>query len=154
MVEKRICTDTAAFCLYDLDALTHRLADVCDWWSIERDELAELNAGNCLIFGTGTDGSFDFEVADDRRIASADIEVVIRAPSGKLYLGAGEDISGEEDQPEEGSEHYPGLFLEVERGNYLVSLKRSGALIRVGLERTDRAAANQVAESLRLVDAA
>ena len=155
MVAKRIATSTAAFCLFDLAALTHRLDDSCDWWSIERDELTEINAGNCLIFGTGYDGGFGFEVTLGQGLASPELEVAIRAPSGKLYLGAGEDISGEDDQPEEHSEHYPGLFLHVEPGNYLVSVKTTGtAEIAIGIEKTERRAVNQVARSLRLGDGA
>ncbi|MDH3641474.1 MAG: DUF6386 family protein [Gammaproteobacteria bacterium] len=152
MVSKLISTGTAAFCVFDLEAMTHRLADSCDWWSVERDELAEINAGNCLIFGTGYDGGFDFDITQGRGLASPDVEVVIRAPSGRIYVGAGEDISGEDDQPEENSEYYRGLFLNVERGNYVVTVKRTGATIGVGLERTNREAVNHVAQQLRLAD--
>ncbi len=155
MITKRIATSTAAFCVFDLEALTHRLADSCDWWSIERDELAEINAGNCLIFGTGYDGGFEFEVTTGSALSSPDVEVVIRAPSGKIYLGAGEDISGEEDQPEENSEHYAGLFLHLEVGNYVVSVKKAGAAtIEIGLQPTDREASNRVEQSPRIGDAA
>ena len=92
MARKVIGTSTAAFCVFDREALTHRLADSCDWWSIERDELAEVNAGNCLIFGTGTDGGFEVDVTEGRGVPSPDVAVVIRAPSGKIYLGAGEGV--------------------------------------------------------------
>ncbi|WP_431089630.1 DUF6386 family protein [Paenibacillus sp. 8b26] len=39
-------TDTATLCIFDTEALKHRLDDEPDWWSIEEDELGELNQGN------------------------------------------------------------------------------------------------------------
>ena len=42
-------TGTATMCLFDLASLKHRVEEPSDWWSIPEDELAEVNAGNCLF---------------------------------------------------------------------------------------------------------
>ncbi|MGM1019737.1 MAG: DUF6386 family protein [Bacillota bacterium] len=50
-------TDTATFCLFDTEALKHRLDDEPDWWSVEEDELGELNQGNVAFFNLRADGT-------------------------------------------------------------------------------------------------
>ncbi|MFK4304403.1 MULTISPECIES: DUF6386 family protein [unclassified Paenibacillus] len=47
-------TDTATLCVFDTEALKHRLDDEPDWWSIEEDELGELNQGNVALFNLFT----------------------------------------------------------------------------------------------------
>lgn len=49
-------TDTATICIYDIDALKHRLNDDADWWSVEKDELEEVNKGNVMFVNIGNDG--------------------------------------------------------------------------------------------------
>ena len=43
-------TDTATLAIFDPAALAHRITDTADWWSIAEDALAEINAGNCLLY--------------------------------------------------------------------------------------------------------
>ncbi|MDR6110526.1 hypothetical protein QE451_002187 [Paenibacillus sp. SORGH_AS338] len=49
----QVMTDTATLCIYDLQALKHRLEDTSDWWSIPEDELLEVNLGNIAFLNVG-----------------------------------------------------------------------------------------------------
>lgn len=91
-------TDTATLCIYDLSALKHRLADDVDWWSIADDELEEVNNGNIAFIDLGSDGRFRVEVTDDAAPASA-ISVLLNCPTGKLFVGAGEEVSADGLEP-------------------------------------------------------
>lgn len=102
-------TDTATLCLYDLAALKHRLEDTSDWWSIPVDELAEANAGHCLFLNLGADGVYEVEWSledveeDSDPDDGAEREKVyhLQVPSGHVYLGAADDVTGGELEPDE-----------------------------------------------------
>ena len=149
-IKKLIGTGTAAFCIFDLEALAHRLDDDCDWWSVEEDEVEEINKGNCIIFGTGIDGGFDFEIFENEVISEPNLEVIIKAPSGKIYIGAGEEISGGNTYPKENSQYYNGIFLNLEKGNYLVTIKNDSSNIKVAISKTNKDAINKLTEPLMI----
>ena len=77
---------------------------------------------------------------------------MIRAPSGKIYISLGDDISGEDDEPDENSKYYQGGFLDVEKGNYLVSVKKVDTTIHIAINKTAKPANNQIDRQLRLTD--
>lgn len=85
-------TDTATIVVFDLKAIKHRVSDAPDWWSIKQDELHELNQGNIAFFNVGQDGSYSVSVAED--IAEEDGSLYLSFPSGKVFIGAGEDTTG------------------------------------------------------------
>lgn len=149
-IKKLIGTDTAAFCIFDLAALHHRLTDTCDWWSLEELELEEINKGSCIVFGTGVDGGFEFHVLEGETVSSPSIEAVIRVPSGQIYIGPGEHITGEDFAPEEGSGDYNGIFLTKEKGHYLVSIRNDKADVFVSFTKSDRDAVNDFKDPLRI----
>lgn len=113
----QVFTDTAALCLYDLAALKHRVEDTPDWWSIPEDELAEVNAGNCLFLNLGEDGQYEVHWSLDDSVKEVETARVyhLRVPSGTVYLGAAGDVTGGELEPDESC---GGMLLQLEPGNY------------------------------------
>jgi hypothetical protein len=144
LAEKTISTDTASFAVFDNAALAHRFNDSCDWWSVPSAELHEVRSGNCVIFGTGCDGAFEFSVEVAPPSSEPSFLVVISAPSGRLYVGPGEDLPGDGMQPAEGSHHYCGLFVDVEPGNHSVAVASSGSKVSINITRTNEPAQNQI----------
>lgn len=130
-------TDTATLCLYDLAALKHRFEDTSDWWSIPEDELAEVNAGHCLFLNLGADGVYEVEwgLEEDAEVGSgpdyvAEREKVyhLQVPSGHVFLGAAEDVSGGELEPDETCE---GVLLHLKPGNYACMISREVSRIAI-----------------------
>lgn len=139
-------TDTATMCIYDLEALKHRIADDCDWWVMPEDELKEVNEGNVIFVGLGEDGSF--EVILEPLSAKADLEVTIRCPSGKVFIGAAEEVTSEGMEPVciRG-----GVFLSVAVGFHRVLLKRLGdRRIGVAFEQVTEVPQIELSEPLRI----
>ncbi|WP_421892562.1 DUF6386 family protein [Paenibacillus sp.] len=133
-------TDTATLCLYDLAALKHRTQDTSDWWSIPEDELAEVNAGHCLFLNLGADGAYEVEwsLEEDAEVGSgpdyvAEREKVyhLQVPSGEVFLGAAEDVSGGELEPDETCE---GVLLQLKPGNYACIISREASRIAIVLK--------------------
>jgi len=116
-------TDTATICIYDIDALKHRLNDDADWWSVEKDELEEVNKGNVMFVNIGNDGKYRVEVIDkDVNINNKNsVECNIKVPSGRVFIGAGEEVTSDGLEPEciRG-----GTFINLNHNNYLVTLYR------------------------------
>ncbi|RAU47874.1 MULTISPECIES: DUF6386 family protein [unclassified Pseudomonas] len=121
-----VITDTATVVVFDLAAMKHRLSDTPDWWSIREDELHETNQGNIAFFNVGQDGKYDIAIVQD--IADEDGEVYIGFPSGKVFIGAGEDTTGGDLEPD-GSESIQGDILEFTPGNYKVKYKKDGGKV-------------------------
>lgn len=126
----RITTDTATICMFDPTCLRHRIDDAGDWWSIPRDELSEVNAGNALILNVGSDGSYDvsFEEAPMEGMRC----FALRIPSGRLFVGQGEQLSGGGLEPDA---QWGGEFREVEPDHYIFGLLRRGNELHVHLEK-------------------
>ncbi|WP_434749943.1 DUF6386 family protein [Paenibacillus amylolyticus] len=135
-------TDTATLCCYDLASLEHRLQDTPDWWSIPEDELEEVNAGHCLFLNLGEDGTYDVqwivsEAAYDEAEARAEQSMTyyLQVPSGKVYLGAADDVSGGELEPDELSQ---GIFLQLNSGNYACTVFKKANQISVTIQPGDQ----------------
>lgn len=121
-------TNTATVCVFDPAGLRHKLADDCDWWSIASAELAAVNAGQAAFFNLGSDGVYD--VALHGALAEAQASVQIAVVSGRIYIGAGEDVSGAGLEPDAAC---GGLFLDLPAGNYCVQARRDCARISLAL---------------------
>ncbi|MFC3947633.1 MULTISPECIES: DUF6386 family protein [Serratia] len=114
-------TDTATLSIFDLVSLKHRVSDDADWWSIPEDELEEVNKGNVLFLNLGEDGQYTVRVVDD--ISENYKSLFLNVPSGKVFVGAGEDTSGGDLEPD-GSDYMSGVFLILDIGNYEVRFRR------------------------------
>ncbi|HFF8943334.1 TPA: DUF6386 family protein [Serratia marcescens] len=114
-------TDTATLSIFDLVSLKHRVSDDADWWSIPEDELEEVNKGNVLFLNLGEDGQYTVRVVDN--ISENYKSLFLNVPSGKVFVGAGEDTSGGDLEPD-GSDYMSGVFLILDIGNYEVRFKR------------------------------
>ncbi|HHK8077636.1 TPA: DUF6386 family protein, partial [Serratia marcescens] len=110
-------TDTATLSIFDLVSLNHRVSDDADWWSIPEDELEEVNKGNVLFLNLGEDGQYTVRVVDN--ISENYKSLFFNVPSGKVFVGAGEDTSGGDLEPD-GSDYMSGVFLILDIGNYEV----------------------------------
>ena len=125
-----IYTGTATIVIYDLESLRHRLDDYVDWWASTEDEILELNERNLLIVGLGSDGFYDVDVSDDQRGKNA---FSLRFPSGRVFIGAGEMLTGGGDEPDADT---PGIFLDLAPGDYKVGIERSDEQLRVSIVRS------------------
>ncbi|QJU40040.1 DUF6386 family protein [Serratia marcescens] len=114
-------TDTATLSIFDLVSLKHRVSDDADWWSIPEDELEEVNKGNVLFLNLGEDGQYTVRVVDN--ISENYKSLFLNVPSGKVFVGAGEDTSGGDLEPD-GSDYMSGEFLILDIGNYEVRFRR------------------------------
>ncbi|MGP2886174.1 DUF6386 family protein [Serratia marcescens] len=114
-------TDTATLSIFDLVSLNHRISDDADWWSIPEDELEEVNKGNVLFSNLGEDGQYMVRVVDN--ISENYKSLFLNVPSGKVFVGAGEDTSGGDLEPD-GSDYMSGVFLILDIGNYEVRFRR------------------------------
>ncbi|HIE0609100.1 DUF6386 family protein [Serratia marcescens] len=114
-------TDTATLLIFDLVSLKHRVSDDADWWSIPEDELEEVNKGNVLFLNLGEDGQYTVRVVDN--ISENYKSLFLNVPSGKVLVGAGEDTSGGDLEPD-GSDYMSGVFLIMDIGNYEVRFRR------------------------------
>ncbi|GAS83342.1 DUF6386 family protein [Paenibacillus amylolyticus] len=130
----QMVTDTATMCLYDLAALKHRAQDTSDWWSIPADELAEVNAGHCLFLNLGADGVYEVEWSledvevDPERVAERGKVYHLQVPSGNVYLGAADDVSGGDLEPDESCE---GVLFQLKPGNYACIISREASRIAI-----------------------
>lgn len=135
--EFSIVTDTATVAIFDLQCMKHRISDTPDWWSIVEDEIQEVNDGNIAIFGLGEDGKFDIKISED--VHNEDGVLNLKFLSGYVFIGAGEDITGGELEPD-GSDVIQGKLLQFEPGNYQVKYKKVDGLIQFSFERSNIAA--------------
>jgi hypothetical protein len=127
-----IATDTASLIVFDLAALAHRLDDECDWWADPNEELAELKKRNVLIVGLGSDGYYDVEVGNYAIEGAPTFS--LQAPSGTIFVGPGEEITGGGNEPDG---QWGGYFVSVEPGDYAVSAGRTQGTVRVGIVKAD-----------------
>lgn len=123
-----IYTGTATIVLFDLAALKHRLSDDCDWWADPSEELRELNDRNLLILGLQSDGYYDVDVTIED--GASDHIFSLRFPSGQVFVGPGEEISGEGNEP---TGQHGGFFVTVRPGDYRVGVTRRDDRISVRL---------------------
>lgn len=129
--EFSIVTDTATIAVFDLQAIKHRMSDTSDWWSIVEDELHEINQGNIAFFGLGDDGKYQIKVLED--LVDEDGTLNIHFPSGQVFIGAGEDTTGGDLEPD-GTEAIQGSMLTFEPGNYRIKYKKNNDVIELSFE--------------------
>ena len=120
----KIVTGTATLCVFDPALLRHKLDDDCDWWSIPSEELAAVNAGQVAFFNVGGDGAYD--IALHAELAEPHVVVHLAVVSGRVFIGAGEDVTGGGLEPDTA---YGGLFVDLPAGSYRVQARRDGAHI-------------------------
>lgn len=150
----QMVTDTATLCLYDLAALKHRFEDTSDWWSIPEDELSEVNAGHCLFLNLGADGVYEVEWSlEDAEVESDSDDVVkrekvyhLQVPSGHVYLGAADDVTGGELEPDETCE---GVMFQLNPGNYACIISREASRIAIVMTPSTQGK-NTLAELIRI----
>ncbi|MCA1859365.1 DUF6386 family protein [Janthinobacterium sp. HSC-3S05] len=119
-----IVTGTATVCVFDPALVRHRLDDDCDWWSLPSAELAAVNAGQVAFFNVGGDGAY--ELVLHAELAEPQVVVHLTVTSGRVFIGAGEDVTGGGLEPDTA---YGGLFVDVPAGNYRLQARRDGAHI-------------------------
>ncbi|MED5595267.1 DUF6386 family protein [Janthinobacterium sp. P210006] len=120
----RIVTGTATLCVFDPALVRHKLEDDCDWWSIPSAELTAVNGGQVAFFNVGGDGAYDLVVHDE--LAEPHVSVHLAIASGRVFIGAGEDVTGGGLEPDTA---YGGIFVDVPVGGCRVQAHRDGARI-------------------------
>lgn len=123
-------TDTATLAIFDLQAIQHRKSDTADWWSIPADELDEMNKGNIAFIGLGNDGFYTINLCD--KIADPDVKININCPSGEIFIGAGEDTTGGDLEPDD-PQYRAGNVIFLPVGNYEVSLKKLNSILFISI---------------------
>jgi hypothetical protein len=142
----QVITYTATLCIYDLQALKHRWDDTSDWWSIPEDELLEVNLGNVAFLNVGADGLYSMQQVET--IEQPVVQLWINVPSGQLYVGAAENVTGGELEPEDGDN---GQYISVEPGVYHLKIARNEQQIEFALLRTEHLqATNEFKDLIRI----
>ncbi len=121
-------TDTSTLAIFDPEALRHRIDDVGDWWTYPDEEvLSEMNRGNVGIVDLGTDGIYELRSVED---IDPQVSIKLRTPSSRIFIGAGEEISGGGLQPE----GIRGFFIDFHFEAALLHLRRIHSLIEYKIE--------------------
>ncbi|MDE9541173.1 DUF6386 family protein [Xenorhabdus bovienii] len=139
-------TDTATLAIFDLQAIKHRKTDTSDWWSIPDDELHEMNKGNIAFLGLVDDGVYSVELVEN--IENPNIEVCIKSPSGEIFIGAGEDTTGGDLEPDD-SEYISGKKIFVTPGSYTILVKKEDNNLLISLVKC-QCYSNNFQEPIRL----
>ncbi|MDN2710402.1 DUF6386 family protein [Janthinobacterium sp. SUN118] len=139
-----LSTDTATVCVFDPAGVRHKLADDCDWWSIPGAELAAVNAGQVAFFNLGSDGAYEIELLAE--LAAPHASVHLAVVSGRVFIGAGEDVTGGGLEPDTA---YGGLFVDLPVGSYRVQARRAGDRIALAFL-PDACGTNAFSELLRI----
>lgn len=114
-------TDTSTLCVFDVAALRHRIEDECDWWTVPNEELSEMNDGNVAFIGLGEDGKYQLEMKSSLERNEA-CTVLLSCPSGHVFIGAGEEVTGGGLEPEA---IRGGMFTTVIPGRYRLAIRRN-----------------------------
>lgn len=123
-----IQTDTATLVIYDLMSLKHRINDDADWWSLPEDEVEEINKGNLLFLILGDDGAYKVHIKND--VDEYTGSLFLSVPSGKVFIGAGEDVTGGDLEPDD-TDAISGEFIILEPGTYEVKYKKQDSDILI-----------------------
>jgi len=117
-------TNTATLVIYDLMSLKHRIDNDADWWSLPEVEIEEINKGNVLFLNLGEDGTYKIHIKNnvDEYVGA----LFLNVPSGKVFIGAGEDVTGGDLEPDD-SDAISGEFIILEPGSYKVKFKKQGS---------------------------
>ncbi|MGX5011067.1 DUF6386 family protein [Enterobacter asburiae] len=128
-----IQTDTATLVIYDLMSLKHRINDDADWWSLPEDEVEEINKGNVLFLNLGDDGNYKVDIKND--IGEYTGSLFLNVPTGKVFIGAGEDVTGGDLEPDD-SDAISGEFITLEPGSYEVKYKKHSSDVLISFTKT------------------
>lgn len=130
------------------DHLRHRLDDDADWWCYpESEQLKELNSGNAAFIDVGRDGQH-VGTLQEEPLQEWQFELWLKCPSGKVFIGAGEEATSDGMEPECDR---GGLMLQVPAG--AVHLRISSAepgQIEISVCPVNEPSANAFTEPLRL----
>ena len=112
-------TDTATLVVFDTDCLKHRLDDEADWWCYPLDDqLTELANGNAAFIELGSDGAYSASV-QLTALENAQFQFRLNSPSGRLFVGAGEEVTSD------------GLEPECIRGGAFISTAAQTSIVQV-----------------------
>jgi hypothetical protein len=139
-----IVTDTATICIFDLVAMAHRKDDVGDWWSLWQNREIEIRGGNALFVNVADDGTYRVKVThrEDANLPG----YCLATPSGSLFIGPGEEMSGGGFEPDG---KWGGFFLPVNLPYQKVSVSRDGDTVSINLQASELFE-NDAIESIRL----
>ena len=146
--EFSIFTDTATLSIFDIDAIKHRVADLCDWWSEEENEILEVNKGNIAFLGLGVDGDYTIKVSETIEGEAGTLN--LHFPSGNVFIGAGEFTTGGDLEPIDlDVNDGEGETLNFAPGYYRMKFSRSENIIELCFEPTTEKY-NSIEESVRI----
>ena len=116
------------------------------------EELAEINAGNAIFAGLGSDGMYTLTVYYLKReevMPEVSCKAVVKTVMGSFYIGAGEEVIGESIGP---STQYGGMLFSLPAGNYVVGTTHDHdtGTVSVYFEATDEEARNAFSASPRI----
>lgn len=96
-----------------------------------------------MIVGLGGDGFYDLDIVNEdgfpRRYS-------LSFPSGRVFIGPGEMLTGGGDEP---APQYGGMFFDFEPGDYTVGIERIDERLRISITRAI-AFENMVMEPIRI----
>lgn len=141
-----INTDTATVTVFDLAAIKHRISDAPDWWSIASDEIQEVNSGNIAFLGLGQDGSYKVNIVND--IDEDFGTVYLQFPSGQVFVGAGEDTTGGDLEPDS-SDVVQGEVISFHPGHYMMKFKKIDNVLELAFHPSENNN-NNLQEPIRL----
>ena len=144
--EFSVITETATLAIFDLAAIRHRMSDTFDWWSIQSDEIYEMNEGNIAFLNLGEDGKYLVKVLAE--LPNALGSIFLSIPSGSLFIGAGEDTAGGGMEPD-GSDAIQGACIAFAPGNYQMGFAFECGLIMLSFARAE-SHRNNFSDSIRL----
>ena len=124
-----VTTDTATICIFDPVAMRHRKDDIGDWWSLPHNELEEVRLRNAIFLNVGNDGTY--AVAIGAGSNEDGLELSLKVPSGNLFVGAGEEMTGGGFEP---TGEWGGEFIALEPGDYRVSIARNEDALDIRLK--------------------
>ena len=128
--ELQFVTGTSTLALYGQGTLDARLEDDPDWWTLDWEDLPEVNTRALRLFELGADGSYQVRVSTEPHseqfidMALARVQGQgFRAPDGQVYVGAGYCLPADGLRPDEKVKEY-GRFFQIPPGDYLVGVLR------------------------------
>ena len=141
-----LMTDTSTLSIFDLESLKHRVEDTPDWWSIPKDEIDEINKGNVIFLNLGEDGTYNIELCNT--LEEDFMSLFINVPSGSVFIGAGEDTTGGDLEPDD-SEYISGKILDIPIGKYEIRFNKLDRNIKIMFLKSQRNT-NNISDSVRI----
>ena len=139
-------TDTATIVIFGLSSLKHKLSSGCDWWSVDKLALVEINKKNVCFIELGTDGIYQLIIQHsvDGLEYIQDLEVIDK----EIFIGAGEEVTAAGYEPKcvRG-----GLYYEIKEGSYQIFAKLLGACVTICFLKSGQDSKQELKEIPRLV---